>query len=127
MRETRYRDAMITQEQNKKVQTIVRETLAERFSSDEFVFNPIVVVPMVDEYGSDASGETYLRIIIVFDGDQKRLDSSWTSGFIRRIRPKLIEAGIEAFPSPSWVEKSEWWRLYPRWRHQHPEVNIETA
>ena len=57
MRETRYRDAMITQEQNKKVQTIVRETLAERFSSDEFVFNPIVVVPMVDEYGSDASGE----------------------------------------------------------------------
>ena len=118
---------MMTQEQNEKVQTIVRETIAERFSSDEFVFDPIVVVPMVDEFGSDASGETYLRIIIVFDGDQKRLDSSWTSSFIRRIRPKLIEAGIGEFPSPSWVEKSEWWSLYPRWRHQHPEVTIETA
>ena len=64
---------MMTQEQNEKVQTIVRETIAKRFSSDEFVFDPIVVVPMVDEFGSDASGETYLRIIIVFDGDQNRL------------------------------------------------------
>ena len=117
----------MTQEQNEKVQTIVRETIAERFSSDEFVFDPIVVVPMVDEFGSDASGETYLRIIIVFNGDQKQLDSSWTSSFIRRIRPKLIEAGIEEFPSPSWVEKSEWWSLYPKWRQQHPEVTIETA
>lgn len=91
---------MMTQEQNKNVQTIVRETIAERFSSDEFVFDPIVVVPMVDEFGSDASGETYLRIIIVFDGDQKQLDSSWTSSFIRRIRPKLIEAGHRRVPQP---------------------------
>ena len=91
---------MMTQEQNKNVQTIVRETIAERFSSDEFVFDPIVVVPMVDEFGSDASGETYLRIIIVFDGDQKRLDSRWTSSFIRRIRPKLIEAGHRRVSQP---------------------------
>ena len=49
---------MMTQEQNEKVQTIVRETIAERFSSDEFVFEPIVVVPKVDEFGSDASGST---------------------------------------------------------------------
>ena len=118
---------MMTQEQNEKVQTIVRETIAERFSSDEFVFDPIVVVPMVDEFGSDASGETYLRIIIVFDGDQKRLDSSWTSSFIRRIRPKLIEAGIEEFPSPSWVEKSDWQHVYRKWRRLHLEANVETA
>ena len=118
---------MMTQEQNEKVQTIVRETIAERFSSDEFVFDPIVVVPMVDEFGSDASGETYLRIIIVFDGDQNRLDSSWTSSFIRRIRPKLIEAGIEEFPSPSWVEKSDWQHVYRKWRRLHLETNVETA
>ena len=117
----------MTQEQNEKVQNIVRETIAERFSSDEFVFDPIVVVPMVDEFGSDASGETYLRIIIVFDGDQKRLDSSWTSSFIRRIRPKLIEAGIEEFPSPSWVEKSDWQHVYRKWRRLHLETNLETA
>ena len=89
------------------------------------MFDPIVVVPMVDEFGSDASGETYLRIIIVFDGDQKRLDSSWTSSFIRRIRPKLIEAGIEEFPSPSWVEKSDWQHVYRKWRHLHLETNLD--
>ena len=117
----------MTQAQKKTIKTIVRETLAERFSSDEFVFDPIVVVPTVDEYGSDASGETYLRIIIVFNGDQKRLDSSWTSGFIRRVRPKLIEAGIEEFPSPSWVEKSDWQQVYRKWRSLHSEANVETA
>ena len=35
---------MMTQKQNEKVQTIVRKTIAERFSSDEFVFDPIVEV-----------------------------------------------------------------------------------
>ena len=43
-------------------------------------------------------GEPYLRIMIVFDGDQKALDPRWKSGLIRRIRPKLIEAGVEEFP-----------------------------
>ncbi len=81
----------MTRERDKIVETIVRETLAERFTDDEFVFDPIVVVPLVDEFG-DGDGEEYLRIIIVFDGDQKRLDPGWTSGLIRRLEPKLIEA-----------------------------------
>ncbi|MXZ09834.1 MAG: hypothetical protein F4Y79_10345 [Gemmatimonadetes bacterium] len=55
---------MMTQEENEKVQIIVRETIAERFSSDEFVFDPIVVVSTVDEYGSDASGERILASLL---------------------------------------------------------------
>ena len=62
-----------------------------------------------------------IRITIVFGGDQKKLDPGWTSGLIRRIKPKLIAAGIEQFPSPSFVEKSEWLSLYRRWRRRHPE------
>ena len=50
------------------------------------------------------------RILIIFDGDQKQLDPGWTSGLIGRIEPKLIDAGIEEFPSPSFIEKSEWLR-----------------
>ena len=100
---------MITQEQRKKVADIVKATLVEHFA-DEFVFDPIKVIPAVDEYG-DGDGEPYLRIMIVFDGDQKALDPRWTSGLIRRIRPTLIEAGVEGSPSPSFVEKSEWPRL----------------
>ncbi len=99
----------MNQELRTKVAEIVRKTLEERFA-DEFVFDPIRVIPTVDEYG-DGDGQTYLRIMIVFDGDQEGLDPHWTSGLIRRIRPKLIEAGVGEFPSPSFITKSEWPRL----------------
>ena len=55
----------MTRERDEIVRTIVRETLAERFTDDEFVFDPIRVVPLVDEFG-DGDGKEYLRIIIVF-------------------------------------------------------------
>lgn len=86
------------------VANIVRETLAQRFK-DEFVFDPIIVEPKIDH-----DGDKYLNIIIVFAGDQKRLDAEWTLGLIRRIRPKLMELGIDdfLFLSKSFVEKSEW-------------------
>ena len=97
---------MTEQERLESVRAIVREDLEGHFK-DEFVFDPIVVEPAIDEFG-DGTGETYLRIVVVFNGDQNRLDPGWTSGLIRRIRPKLIEADIKEFPSPSFVEKSEW-------------------
>lgn len=83
--------------------------LGERFAG-QLVFDPITVLPAVDEYG-DGDGEEYLRVMIVFDGEQDALDARWTSGLIRRIRPKLFDAGVMAFPSLSFVEKSEWPRL----------------
>ena len=87
---------MITQELRSKVADIVKATLVEHFA-DKFVFDPIKVIPAVDEYG-DGDGEPYLRIMIVFDGDQEALDPHWTSGLIRRIRPKLIDAASRSFP-----------------------------
>lgn len=112
---------MTTQERDEIVRSVVREIIEERFAG-EFVFDPICVIPTVDEWGPDATGETYLNIIIVFEGDQKNLDPGWTSTLIRRIEPKLIEAGIEEFPSPSWVEKSEWEDLHRRWRRRNPGI-----
>ena len=100
------------QERRETVARIVKETLEERFVGD-FVFEPILVMPAVDEYG-DGDGETYLQIVIVFDGDQELLDPGWTSGLIRRIRPRLIEAGVAEFPSPSFVTKAEWPRMERR-------------
>ena len=114
-----------TQERDEIVKTIVRETIEERFK-DEFVFDPIVVIPTYDEWG-DGNGELYLEIIIVFDGDQKRLDPGWTVSLVRRIEPKLIAEGIEEFPSPTWVNKSEWRRISRKLRDLHPELNLETA
>ena len=104
---------MTTQEERfEKVKAIVREDLEGHFK-DLFVFDPIVVHQAVDEFG-DGDGEAYLRILIIFDGDQERLDPSWTSGLIRRIRPQLFAAGVEEFPSPSFIEKSEWWSMFSR-------------
>jgi len=95
---------MITKIQTDAVANIVRETLAQRFT-DEFVFDPIIVEPKIDH-----DGDKYLNITIVFDGDQKRLDPEWTLGLTRRIRPKLMELGIDdfLFLSKSFIEKSEW-------------------
>jgi len=92
-------------EAKEKVKAIVRNTLEKRFA-DDFIFDPIVVIPEIDDYSDDYL--EYLNIIIVFDGDQANLSPRWTSGFIGRIRPQLIDAGIEAFPVPSFVVKSEW-------------------
>ena len=117
---------MTPQERDKIVKTIIRDTLAERFTDDEFIFDPIVIEPPVDV--GDGDDKLYLRILVIFDGNQKNLDPSWTGGgLIRRMRPKLIEAGIEEFPGPRFIGKSEWRRFFPRWRRINPEVKVETG
>ena len=114
---SRFND-LLTLIRHERVRSIVRKALAERFA-EEFVFEPILVVPTVDDFG-DGDGSTYLRILVVFDGDQERLDPAWTSGLIRRIEPRLIEAGVEEFPSVSFIKKSEWWQSFPQWQRRHP-------
>ena len=81
-----------------RVADIVRDLLTERFR-DEFVFDPIIVEPEVDH-----DGDEYLKIYVVFDGDQKDLS--------RRIRPDLAEMGVPGVPGFSFVEKSEWEQLF---------------
>ena len=93
---------MTTQTKTHAIASIVSEMLVQRFG-DEFVFDPIIVEPEIDR-----DGEEYLHITIVFDGDQKHLGPEWTAGLLGRIFPKLIELGIDEFPSKSFVEKSEW-------------------
>ena len=80
----------------------VREDLEGHFG-DAFVFDPILVEPRVDH-----DGEEYLRIDIVFDGDQCNLDPEWTSGLVLRLHLKLREIGIASIPSPHFIERSEW-------------------
>ena len=53
-------------------------------------------------------------------------DPNWTSGLISRIRPKLIEEGIEEFPSPSYVARSEWPSLAKQWQRRNPELKLDT-
>lgn len=73
----------------------------------EFVFDPIRVAPRIDYWGDD---EEYLEVIIVFAGDQRRLSPRWTGGLPSRLRDKLEDEGIAAFPVTRFMEKSDWKR-----------------
>ena len=86
------------------IKAIVKATLVERFK-DDFVFEPIHVA-----YERDHDGDIYLRITIIFEGDQRRLDPKWTVGLERRLYPKLMELDIDRFDyiDKGFVEKSEW-------------------
>ena len=97
---------------DEKVKSIVRAALGESFN-DEINFGPIVVLRGTDEFG-EGDGSPYLRILIVHYHDGLYLDPRWTSSFNMRIRPKLLDAGIEELPSPGFVGKAVWASQYPQ-------------
>ena len=88
-----------------KIKEIVNRELSDKFEG-HLKFGPINVEEKLDQ-----DGDPYLHIIVVFDGDQSYLDPTWTSGFMGRIRPKLMELGIANLPSKSFIKKSEWQAL----------------
>lgn len=104
----------MTQAVKRKVSDIVKTDLDGRFRQ-HLVFDPIMVEQEVDEFDDEAS---YIRIRIIFDGDQKHLDPQWTVGLITRIRPKLLEIGVEEFPLPSFIAKNEW----DQWTRRNKKV-----
>ena len=121
------RDPRINPERDEKVIAIVRKFLNERFTEDEFVFDPIVVIPTYDEWGPHATGELYLNILVVFDGDQKNLEVRWTGELIGQVREKLLDLDIEEWPSFSWIAKSEWPWLEKRQQRSAFNMVYESA
>ena len=69
----------------------------------ELDFGPIVVLPRVDQ-----DGDAYLHAYIVFEGDQDRLDPTWTLRLYSRLWPRSVELGYPGIPMQSYVAKSEW-------------------
>ena len=76
-----------------RVTDIVRELLVGRFG-DAFEFGPIIVERELDDYGDE-----YIHVYIVFNGDQRELDPSWTAGLSGRLRPHLVEMGFDSPPT----------------------------
>lgn len=81
---------------------MIETLLRERFN-DDFEFGPIVVTPRYDH-----DGEEYLHSYIVFKGDQKKLDPTWTLGLSRQLWARAEELGYPGIPMQLFVEKSEW-------------------
>lgn len=96
---------MITPDMEQKVSEIVRTDLDQGLRR-HLAFGPIVVDREIDQFADDTPA--YVHIKIVFEGDQKHLDPRWIAGMIPRIRPKLMEIGVDEFPVPSFIAKNEW-------------------
>ena len=121
------RDPRINLERHEKVIAIVRKFLNERFTEEEFVFDPIVIIPTYDEWGPHATGELYLRILVVFDGDQKNLNVRRTGELGMHVREELLDLDIEEWPNFSWIPKSEWPWLEKRERRNAVGMIYESA
>ena len=75
-----------------RVTDIVRELLVGRFG-DAFEFGPIIVERELDDYGDE-----YIHVYIVFNGDQRELDPSWTAG---PERPTEAASGGDGLRQPT--------------------------
>ena len=93
---------MIADKATGKIREVLRQMLNERFS-DEFEFGPIVVIPRVDQ-----DGEEYLHSYIVFQGDQKKLDPTWTLRLSNTLWPHSEALGYPGIPISLFVDRSEW-------------------
>ena len=94
-----------------RVAAIYRRPLEERFQKEGFVFDPIAVVPEVDQYG-----DPYLRVHIVASGDWKKLDPQWTGGLTTLVLDEVDALGLgwENAPIKSFTTPAEWKRLYQK-------------
>ena len=96
---------MVIVDVKKAFANIIEKELSAKFH-DEFVFGPIHVQAELD-----LDGESFLHAYIVFDGDQKKLDPSWTAALPRNLWPCSEELGYPGLPIQSFVKKSEWKNL----------------
>ena len=80
---------------------LLRKELEARFH-DEFVCEPIFV-----QADRDPDGNRCLNAYIVFDGDQKKLDPSWTAALPLRLWPRSESLG-PGLPTQWFVSKSDW-------------------
>ena len=104
---------MTTQDVHDAIIKMVHEDLSGRFEG-ELEFGPINIVEEIDQYG-----DPYLHILIVFDGDQSKLDSKWTVGLMTRLLPQLLDLGIRQFPSTSFFSKADWEIVKERGERRH--------
>ena len=79
------------------IKEVVQQTLQERCGD---VFELIAVKPGLNGYGGEI-------LVIKAVHRKDRLDAERTSTLIRHLRPKLAEAGTEAFPVISYIARSE--------------------
>ncbi len=94
-------DGELTVEQKSRVAEIIRGDLTGRFG-EQFRFDPITVTTK-----TDAFGEHYCHIRVVYDGDEGLLDPAWLNGFYRRNSLALKECGVTDVTTETYIDRTE--------------------
>ena len=92
----------ISKEAEEAIARIIWDILDEWFG-DTIVFDPIVVIPEVDDYGRE-----YLDVYIAYDGQREMLDAKWDVELHLLVMPDVAELGIQTTPSFSFIPRTDW-------------------
>ena len=86
-----------------QIADIVQRTLDDHYQG-ALTFGPI----RVEEIDDMVTGEWYLQIYIVVDGDYGLVSDLWDWKLTKRIEPDLQAIGVTQFILNSFVTKDEW-------------------
>ncbi len=98
-------DAALLQEKEAEIKSAIEKILRDCLKTD-VVFDDIVMRLQNDYYDDEV--EEYLRIRVIFDGEQESLNLREAWGWTGQLWDGLEALGIKAFPVTTFVEKSEW-------------------
>lgn len=86
-----------------QIADIVQRTLDDHYHG-ALAFGPI----RVQETDDMVTGEWYLQIFIVVDGDYQLLVDGWSWGLGYHIEPELQAIGVTQYVLPRFIAKSDW-------------------
>ena len=98
-------DAALLQEKEAEIKSAIEKILRDCLKTD-VVFDDIVMRLQNDYYDDEV--EEYLRIRVIFDGEQESLNLREAWGWTGQLWDGLEALGMKAFPVTTFVEKSEW-------------------
>jgi hypothetical protein len=71
-------------------------------------FSAVTIVEVKISEDSGPEGEDVLRIDVIYEGDDTKINPRAVSGMIRTLRPVLDKAEESAFPLISLISKADW-------------------
>lgn len=73
--------------------------------TDRFPDAKILEIEILEDFDDD--DDEILRVRVVFESEKQTLDSKATSSFLRYLRPKLSEIGVNMFPVMSFISSKD--------------------
>ena len=102
-------NAMLLQEKEAEIKSAIEKILRDCLKTD-VVFDDIVMKLENDYYDDEV--EEYLRIRVIFEGEQEALNLKTARNFTGQLWDGLEALGMNTFPVTTFVDKSEWEESY---------------